>query len=860
VIGIVLVSHSARLADGVVALMSQVGGTALRVAVAAGLEEPPGLLGTDAARVARAIDESWSEDGVLVLVDLGSAILSAEMAMDLIPEERRDRVVIAAAPFVEGAVAAAVAAGVGEPLETVAREANEGLAAKIEHLGAGDDLAQGRHATDAEGPSGPAEAPTLRFTVVNPQGLHARPAAALVRTAVAFDADITVADVTTGRGPASARSLNAVATLGVLRGHVVEARASGPQARQALASIRALADGGFGDPAAAGPPPGAEPPLAVGPPLAAEPPSKGSPPRAGPPFEIAPPPSGSVLPGLPASPGVAIGAARWLGAEPQTIPEGPGQGAPAEWAALRRALAATADEIGRSATSLAARSDGYETRIFDAHTLFLEDEALIEPAHRAVFEDGKSAPRAWADAVAAAVAVWEGLDDPYQRARAADLRGVGDQVLGHLLGRPAGVALPSQGIVVAADLTPAQTAALDRSLVLGIACAGGGPTSHSAILARSLGIPAVVALGESLLAVPEGTLLALEGDAGTVTVEPSPDALKEVEEHRARGVRRAAEARAHAHEPAVTRDGLVVEVAANVSGPAEVPQALAAGADAVGLLRTEFLFLQSGHLPDQEEQERAYRAAAEALAGRPLTLRTLDVGADKDFPYLPVARERNPLLGLRGIRLGLHHPELLLIQLRAALRVAADHRLRIMLPMVTTVEEVLSARALLQEARESLAGTGTPASQSVELGMMVEVPGTALTAQSFVAHVDFFSVGTNDLAQYALAAERGNAAVAALADGLHPAVLQLIERTASVAAEGGLWVGVCGEVAADPLAVPLLLGLGVTELSLTPSGIPIVKQAVRTVEADAARRLAGLALAAGSSEEVRDLARRFAGG
>jgi phosphoenolpyruvate-protein kinase (PTS system EI component) len=276
----------------------------------------------------------------------------------------------------------------------------------------------------------------------------------------------------------------------------------------------------------------------------------------------------------------------------------------------------------------------------------------------------------------------------------------------------------------------------------------------------------------------------------------------------------------------------------------------------VGLLRTEFLFLQADHLPGEDEQEKAYRAVAEGLGGRPLTLRTLDVGADKQLPYLPLEWEQNPALGLRGIRLGLSHPELLKAQLRAALRVAADHPVRVMFPMVATVGEVRRARELLDEARVSLTVEGASVPERIEVGIMVEVPAAALMVEAFVPYVDFFSLGTNDLAQYVLAADRGNAEVAALADALHPAVLRLIDRVARAATEGGRSVAVCGEVAGDPLAIPLLLGLGVTELSTAAARIPLAKQAVRATDLGAARRLAAGALAAESAAAVRELGPR----
>jgi phosphocarrier protein FPr len=847
VIGLVIVSHSARLAAGVVELAAQMGGQDLRIATAAGLDQPGGPLGTDAALVARAVEQVWSDDGVLVLMDLGSAVLSAELALDLLPEDRRPRVLLTEAPLVEGAVAAAVAAGLGEPLHVVAAEARGGLAAKTAHLAPGDAAtAAGPRAVTDRSPAGQTLTLDLRLIVRNPLGLHARPAAALVRTAAGFEAEVTVADATIGRGPVSARSLNAVATLGVRSGHEIVVRASGPQADEALAAIERLAEERFGDPAGlpqGGPAPAVTPATATAAaPVAA----------VGPDASAAPPP-GTVLRGSPASPGIAVGRARRLRPADVEVPAGPAEDPAADWAALEGAIAATAADIRRTRASAAVRAGEYEAGIFDAHVLLVRDEELLGPAHEGVFKRGLNAARSWADATAAAAAQWERLDDPYLRARAADVRSVGDQVLRQLLVKPARDVMAGEGIVIAADLTPAQTTALDRSLVRGIACASGGPTSHSAILARSLGIPAVYGLGDLLLNVPEGTLLALDGAAGSVAVAPGAGEVRALEDRQAERDRQEAAAREGARRPAATRDGVAVHVAANVAAPADIAAALAAGADGVGLLRTEFLFLEADHLPDEDEQERAYRAAVEALGGRPLTLRTLDAGADKQLPTPAIPREDNPFLGVRGVRLSLRHPELLLEQLRAALRAAAGHPLRLMFPMVATVSELLRARAVLDEARRSLPAADRAVPGRVEVGIMVEVPAAALLAEAFVPHVDFFSLGTNDLAQYTMAADRGNADVAPLADALHPAVLRLIETTASAGARGGKAVALCGEVAGDPLAVPLLLGLGVRELSMAPAMIADVKQAVRATDLPRARGLGRAALAAASAAEVRSL-------
>jgi multiphosphoryl transfer protein len=817
-VGLVIVSHSATLAEGVAELARGMGAE-VPIELAGGIDAPEPALGTDAARVLEAIERADKGDGVLVLMDLGSAVLSAEMALDLLPEERRERVVLSEAPLVEGAVAAAVTAKLGASLADVAAEARGALEAKVTHLGSGEPAAPVA-ALSGNGSR------TITLTVRNPLGLHARPAARFVQTAAGFDAEVTVTNVTAGRGPASGRSLNAIATLGVRQGHEIAVAASGPQAGDALAALEALAARDFDEEVAVQPPA----------------PSPASP-QAGPP---------GALVGLPAAPGIALGAARHFQAPAPEIPTEPATDPGAEWEALQQALERVRSEIRATRDSVAARAGEYSAAIFDAHLLFLEDDALLEPARRAIFEQRRNAAQAWHGAAETVAAEYRSLDDKYLEARAEDLAGVARQVVAELVGGEAPAAVVEPGIVLAADLTPADTAALDRDLVRGVATAYGGPTSHSAILARSLGIPAAVGLGEQLLDVPEGAPLALDGDAGAVVVDPADELVRDYERRSAEHEAAARRARASAQQPARTRDGRRIEVVANVGSPEDVDAAVAGGAEGVGLLRTEFLFLERDSLPTEDEQYAAYADMAGRLQGRPLILRTLDVGADKPLPYLPRRAEANPFLGVRGIRLGLAQPDLLETQLRAAVRAAALHPLKVMFPMVTTLAEYHQAVSVLAGAREQLGEQGEAAGP-MEVGIMVEVPAAALAAEAFAPEVDFFSIGTNDLVQYTMAAERGNDAVAGLADGLHPAVLRLIRGVAEAAEAHGKWVGVCGELGSDPLAVPVLVGVGVSELSVNPPAIPATKEAVRKVDAGAAGRLAREALRLSSAEDVRAL-------
>jgi multiphosphoryl transfer protein len=820
-VGLVIVSHSPRLAQGVAELAREMGGHEVRIETAAGVAE--GALGTDAVLVREAIERAWSDDGVLVLMDIGSAVLSAEMALELVAEDRRANVLLCEAPIVEGAVAAAVTARLGSSLAQVAEEARKGLAGKAAHLGVVET--QGEEVATPGGP-GSAER-SIRVRVNAPHGLHARPAARLVQTAASFDARIRLRNVTSGRGPVDARSLSAVAGLTARTGHVLEVLASGLEAEAALTAIDELAVDRFGDRAAVV---GTEvsPPTPLGPATAGE------------------------FRGVTASPGIGIGPARRLARPDLDVRDVRARDVDAELRALDTALATVRGELVAQRDGLVTRGRQDEAAIFDAHLLFLEDAAIVEPAREAV-RSGASAPAAWRDALGASVMQWSSLDDPYLRVRADDLRSVGGQVLARLLGvELAAPRLEAPGIVVATNLTPAEAVALGPE-VQGVAMANGAPTSHAMIVARSLGIPAVSGLGAGILDVAEGTLLALDGTEGLVQVDPPPEVLSRFETARAATESSKRVALAAAHEPAVTTDGRHVEVMANIAHVEEVAEAISAGADGIGLFRSEFLFMDRDSLPGADEQEEAFRRAAEALEGKPLTVRTLDVGADKPLPALGLEPVENPALGLRGVRLGLAMPDLLEGQLLALLRVGRDHPLRVMFPMVTTVGEVRAVREILDRVRTRASEEGDAVAGSIEVGIMVEVPAAALAAEHLAAEVDFFSIGTNDLAQYTLAADRGDPAVAGLIDPLHPAVLLLIERTAAAAAARRRAVAICGELAADRDAVPLLLGLGVGELSVSAPALPFVKAAVRRTDTRAAEELARQALAAPDAAAVRSL-------
>ncbi|GAY10491.1 phosphoenolpyruvate--protein phosphotransferase [Pseudonocardia sp. N23] len=808
-VGIVVVSHSRALAEAAVALAREMvhdGGPPIEVA--AGLDET--TFGTDAAAIMAAVEAADAGAGVVVLMDLGSAVLSAELALEMLDPDVAGRVALCAAPLVEGLVAAVVTAAGGADRAGVAAEASGALAAKTAQLGGA--------AVDAPTDSGYADptAPTVSLTLTDPHGLHARPASRLVGAVRGLDADVRARNTTTRSDWAPVASLSRLAALGALAGHTVEIGATGPDAATAVDRVvAAAADAGL----TAGP---ATRPVH---PVVTRPPARP----------------------LGASPGIAVGPARPLRAVAVDVPDTPAGDPAAERAALGRALADAAASIETTRARTAATGAAGEATIFDAHLALLDDPDLLDAAHTGITA-GRGAGRAWADAVTAAADRFAVLPGEYLRARAADVRAVGEEVLRALTGAPAPAAAPGDGILVATDLTPAGAAGLDPARVTGVVLAAGSPTAHAAILLRAKAIPAVVGAGADVLDVAAGTVVAIDGATGEVLLDPTPEQADRFAARAAAAAGRDRAARARATEPAVTRDGVGVLVGVNAGSAADV--AAATGADLAGLVRTEFLFLGRGDAPGIDEQESAYRDVAAALGGRRITLRTLDVGGDKPLPYVPAPAEANPFLGVRGLRLALRAPDLFATQLRAIVRTAHTTPVSIMFPMVTTVDELLAARAALDSA---IAAEGRGRPTDLQVGMMVEVPAAALRAAAFAPHVDFLSIGTNDLTQYTLAAERGNDAVTALADPLDPAVLALVAATCRGAGEDVL-VAVCGEVAADPAAAALLVGLGVRELSVAAPAVAGVKQSVREIDVAAAAELADRALRAPDAATVRALA------
>ncbi|MCY1408434.1 Phosphoenolpyruvate-protein phosphotransferase [compost metagenome] len=512
---------------------------------------------------------------------------------------------------------------------------------------------------------------------------------------------------------------------------------------------------------------------------------------------------------------------------------------------LDAALSQVRSEIERTLVLAKKHKDTAEEAIFAAHLALLEDPALLDAAIQTVAQ-GTAATHAWSQAIDVQCEVLQQTGSTLLAERANDLRDLKQRVLRALLGDTWHYDVPAGAIVAAHELTPSDLLQLSQQGVAGLCMAEGGATSHVAILARGKGLPCMVALGSTLLDQQQGQPVVLDADGGRLELTPSTQRLADVRQLQQQQQQRRAEQQAQAHTPALTTDGLRIEVAANVASSTEAADALANGADGVGLLRTEFLFVDRHTAPDEQEQHHAYQAVLDAMGDKSVIIRTIDVGGDKQLDYLPLPAEANPVLGLRGIRLAQVRPELLDQQLRALLHLRPLSRCRILLPMVTEVDELLHIRQRL----DALCGE-LGLAQRPELGVMIEVPAAALLAEQLAEHADFLSIGTNDLSQYTLAMDRDHAGLAARVDALHPALLRLIAQTCAGAAQHNRWVGVCGALASDPLATPVLIGLGVSELSVSPVQVGEIKDRVRHLDASECRRISQDLLKLSSASAVR---------
>ncbi|RKH50438.1 phosphoenolpyruvate--protein phosphotransferase [Corallococcus llansteffanensis] len=667
------------------------------------------------------------------------------------------------------------------------------------------------------------DGPHVQVLSPSPHGLHARPATVLVEVVRRFRADVTVHH--DGR-QANARSLLSLLHLGARGGTSLTLTATGDDADAALRALRDAFQSGLGEEAPATPTATAAPKATVT--LDYE---------------------GTLVAGLSASPGIAAGPV-WAFQRERLVVEERAADAVQEHRKLEEALAGAAAELRQLHEGFLKKAGAQRAAIFKAHLELLDDPEMLTETHGHI-DTGLSAGASWRRVFESRAESLAKLAEPTLAARAADLRDVGRRVLRPLANVVEGEAtFPDHPVVLLAeDLAPSDTAKLDPAMVLGLCTAGGGTTSHTAIIARSLDLPAVVAAGPSVLDLRNGQLCILDGDAGVLVLKPSERDHTKAATHRERTRVRREEEKLERYRPAITLDGKRVEVAANIAEAAEAQKAVDAGGEGVGLMRTEFLFLKRDDPPDEEEQLHAYRTMVRALNGLPLILRTLDIGGDKHVPYLSLPAEANPFLGVRGIRLCFEREDLFRTQLRAILRASKEGPVRIMYPMVATPEELTKARAITESVRLEVGA------DPVETGIMIEVPSAVMMADRLARDVSFFSIGTNDLTQYVLAMDREHPVLAPQADGLHPAVLRMVDLTVRAARKAGIWVGACGGIAGDPSGAVVLSGLGVTELSVAIPSIPAVKALLRGISMADAEAVAREALESGNAAEVRALVR-----
>jgi phosphocarrier protein FPr len=788
------------LAEGVKELALQMGQNKVKIEAAGGIDDEDNPIGTDPMKIEEAIRAAYSDDGVLVLMDIGSAIMSAEIALDFLEDDLRNNVVLCEAPLVEGAIAAAAQAMSGSSLKEIIAEAKNALHAKNVLLKAEQEVEDTIPIQQNELADG---ATQLQFVVPNKQGLHARPAAKLIEIVNRFDASALLS--IKGKKPVSASSISQVGTLGAKKGEVLTFVLLGKEAEQLEKALIHFRDANFGDD-------DKEIIETTAKKIVKSETSEG------------------VIHGIAASEGIAIGQALWFRKEVPIISKENVEDTNQEIFLLHQSIDRVIQELDNLQKKIARDLSKEKAEIFDYHKLLLQDQDLIQEVENIVRNEKINVAFVWSSQIKKLEAEYLAMDSAYLQERAADVVEIGNKVLMELLAVPKKrIILTHPCIIVTDELGPAETMDLDLDLVQGIITRTGGETSHSAILSRSLGIPAIVGLGEQIEQIKEDEEIAMDGKMGNIWTANHPSIIADLRKRKGLDQEERKEFLAKSKAPAITKDGKIIQIVANISGPKEAEISFENGAEGVGLYRTEFLFMNREEAPSEEEQYQAYKAVCENMRGYPVTIRTLDVGGDKPIPYLDIPVENNPFLGLRGIRYCLQNTELFKTQLRAICRVSAEYDVRVMFPMVGVIEEVLSAKELLCEVQADLKKEGIAFSSSMKVGVMIEVPSTLFFIPQLAEELDFLSIGTNDLTQYLLALDRDNRSVAKYHSPFHPAVLEAIREIIHRSKKAGIEVSMCGELAGNAKATNLLIGLGLEKFSMNSPAIPKVKGLIRAI-------------------------------
>ena len=565
------------------------------------------------------------------------------------------------------------------------------------------------------------------------------------------------------------------------------------------------------------------------------------------------------LKGIAASQGISFAKA-YVFVEPDlTVKEVKIEDVAAEIKRFEDAIEASKKELTIIKENALASLGADKAAVFEAHLLILDDPEFMGTVKTDFESIVINAEYAFKETSDMFISMFEAMDNEYMKERAADIRDVSKRILAHLLGvdLPNPSLIDEEVIVIAEDLTPSDTAQLNKKYVKGFATNIGGRTSHSAIMARSLEIPAVVGTSSITEDVKNGDILILDGLDGVVLVNPDEATTAEYKEKHAKFEAQKAEWAKLVTEKSVTKDGHEVILAANIGTPADLEGVKNNGGEAVGLYRTEFLYMGRDQLPTEDEQFEAYKAVLEGMGDKPVVVRTLDIGGDKELPYLDLPKEMNPFLGFRAIRLCLEEKDLFRTQLRALLRASVYGKLCVMFPMIATVQEFRAAKALFLEEKEKLVAEGVAVSNDIELGIMVEIPSTAVIADIFAKEVDFFSIGTNDLIQYTMAADRMSEKVSYLYQPYNPAILRLVKNVIEASHKEGKWTGMCGEMAGDSLAIPLLLGMGLDEFSMSATSILQARSQIKNLTLDEMKELVEKAVMCATTEEVLALIEEY---
>lgn len=798
-VSIVIVSHSKKLAEGVKELAQQMSQNKVQIAAAGGLDDEFSPIGTDAFKIKEAIELVDSEDGVLVLMDIGSAVMNAELATEMLSEEIMKRVLLCEAPLVEGAIAAAAQSMVGANLKAVAKEARNGTQGKETLLAITErvDL-NNAIVTNAR---------EIRLKVPNQLGLHARPSVRLVEIANKFNNEVNVS--VNNKPFVSATSISQVGTLGAKKGDTLVFNVRGDEFLEFENALKQFGIDNFGDP-------------------------KGDTIKK---KEVKKPLknigiANGFIQGIPASKGISIGKAKVFKNEIISIEEEIEENSIDEIVKFKKGVHRVASEIEEIRQKTMSHYGKENAEILDFHLLLLNDKEKLKEVERLIAENHFSAVYAWFKVYSDLEDKYQQMSDEYLRERASDIVEIRNKVIDEISNsHQIKITLNEPSILVVDEIGPAQTLSLDTDNVLGIISKAGGETSHATILARSLGIPSITGLDNQIDAIKNGDIIGIDGTTGIIYLKKThPEKINALREKQQIEEKLFNERFLKAKLPAISSDNIAFKILANISSPKEAKIAYTNGADGIGLYRTEFLYMNRETPPKEEEQYEIYKQVCENMQGLPVTIRTLDVGGDKPIPYLGIPEESNPFLGLRGIRYCLQNTEIFKTQLRALCRISANYNIRIMYPMVGMLEEVLAANAILSEVRKELDVENIAYNKKMKIGIMVEVPSVIFILPQLAKHLDFLSIGTNDLTQYLLAMDRESTLLSKHYSALHPSVLNALSKIIDGANKEGIEVSLCGELASNVSATALLSALGLRKYSMSGPVIPRIKDAIRNMD------------------------------